>query len=184
VALASAPFLDSAMPGAGRYPLLALDGAEPPLPTLPPGAPPGRPGTVRSVEVDPGGDEYAATVSAVRPSALLVKTSYHPRWAAEVDGRPVPVVPVAPGLLAVPVPAGVHQVTVHFAGFPVGWRLALVAVGIAALVGLALVDAGRLRVPSVARGLAGRVIGPRGVVLRPVADEPTPEPVTESGRAG
>ena len=132
VALVSAPFLNSAMPLDGRFPVLALDGAAAAPPTLRPRAVPGRPGPVVGV-VDDLGDSYAATTCS-RDAALLVKTSYHPRWVAEVDGRPAPVVAVAPGSDGGRGPGRPPRVTVRFAGFPLGWRLALLAVGVAGLI--------------------------------------------------
>ncbi len=140
VAVVSAAFFNSTMPLEQRYPLLSLDGADAGAGTLLPGSVDGPPGEVASVEVDDGGNEYTATVSAERLGALLVKTSFHPRWSAAVDGEPVEPVAVAPGLLAVEVPAGRHEVTVRFAGFPLGLRLGLVAVGMAAIAGLVVVD--------------------------------------------
>ncbi len=118
-----------------------------------------------------------------------MKVSYHPRWVAEVDGRPATTVPVAPGLLAVEVPAGDHRVTVRFAGFPLGWRLALVAAGAAGLVALWLADTGRLRgrlrvrlrwpsrwpSPWASRPDEAGAHGRRGV-LTPVGDPPAGEP--------
>jgi hypothetical protein len=147
VGTVSGPFLASSMPLDGRYPVLALDGAAAPSPTLPAGAtveaegagaePAGR---VDSLTADPGGGAYSASVDAARDAALLVKVSYHPRWSAEVDGRPADTLSVAPGLLAVAVPAGVHRVDVRYAGFPVAWRLLLAAAGIAGLAALWWVD--------------------------------------------
>jgi hypothetical protein len=178
VALASTSFFNSSMPSDGRYPLLALDGTSPGTPTL--AAPvAGRPGTVVSSSAGADGTAYSATVSASRPSALLVKTSYHPRWAATVDGRSAPVVPVAPGLLAVPVPAGTHRVSVHYAGFPVPARLALVLLGALGLGVLWLHDVGRLRLAMLR--LPRR---PRRPVLTPVGDPPPPAPSVEAGAAG
>jgi hypothetical protein len=139
VATVSSEFFTSSMPHDGRYPVLALGGAAPVDPTLAPGAS-GRAGAVRSVRVDPGGGSYRATVAARRPAALLVKVSYHPRWSARVDGEPAAVFPVAPGLLAVAVPAGRHTVVVRYAGVPVALRLGLLAAGAAGLVALAMVD--------------------------------------------
>ena len=135
------PFLASTMPLDARYPLLALDGADPPAPTLPPGTPAGSsPGAVVSAEVQADGNRYVATVDAERDAAVLVKTAYHPRWEVEVDGRPADAVLVAPGLLAVEVPAGRHQVEASFAGFPRLPRVGLVLLGVAALAGLAVSD--------------------------------------------
>ena len=158
------------MPLEGRFPVLALDGAAADPPTLAPGAVDGPAGTVSSVVVDDLGDSYAATVTASRNAALLVKASYHPRWVAEVDGRSAPVVAVAPGLMAVEVPAGRHDVTVRFAGFPLVWRVALLAAGAAGIAGLWLVDRGRLRLPSIGR--VGRPGGDGPVVLVAVDDPP------------
>jgi hypothetical protein len=143
VGTASAAFFASSLPLDGRYPVLALDGADPAQPTLPAGAvPPGLDavGTVDAVSVDPGGGAYSASVAATRDAALLVKVSYHPRWTAEVDGERADTLAVAPGLLAVDVPAGTHRVDVRYAGFPVAWRLLLAAAAVAGLLALWWVD--------------------------------------------
>lgn len=104
------------------------------------GIPGSRPNFVTGTTVDGDGNQYTATVEARRHAAMLVKTSYHPRWQAEADGEPAPTTAVAPGLLAVEVPPGRHDVTVRYAGFPAAQRLLLVLAGAGALVALVRSD--------------------------------------------
>jgi hypothetical protein len=137
---ALAPFLRSALPLEGRYPVLALDGDQPARPTLTVGTPASPAGQVAVAHADDDGNRYAATVDADRAAAVLVKTAYHPRWQARVDGEPAETVMVAPGLLAVEVPAGRHTVDAHFAGFPALWRSLLIVLGVAALAELVALD--------------------------------------------
>lgn len=136
----SASFMGSTQPLSGSYPLLALDGARLPAATQSPGASGSLPNLVSDVTVDEDGNRYAAMVEAPRRAAVLVKTTYHPRWRAEVDGRAAATMVVAPGLLAAEVPAGRHEVAVRYTGVPGFQRALLVALGVAALVTLARID--------------------------------------------
>jgi hypothetical protein len=105
-------FLRSDAAGRGEYPLLTIDGVQRGTPTLPATAPaPTTPaGSVQFV-YGPGGDSVVGgTVTANRPAAVVLKMSTHGRWHATVDGAPAPVVVVAPGFMAVDVPAGSHRV--------------------------------------------------------------------------
>ena len=56
----------------------------------------------------------AATVVAERSAAVLVPVSFHGRWRATVDGLDVEPVAVAPGLVAVPIAPGRHDVVVRY----------------------------------------------------------------------
>jgi hypothetical protein len=137
VAAASLEFLRTDLGLDGRYPLLAFDEDEAGTPTVAPGhGVVGPAGRVVSTTADPGGADYATTVVAERPAIVVIKTSANPRWRAQVDGKPTPTDVVAPGLVAVRVPPGQHEVDVHFVGFPRLTRLALTVLGLAALAGL------------------------------------------------
>ena len=59
-------------------------------------------------------DRWSAEVITVRPAAVVLRSNYHPRLTATVNGRPSPVFPVAPSYAAVAVPAGAHQVTFRY----------------------------------------------------------------------
>ena len=50
-------------------------------------------------------------VSLSRPANVVLSASYDPGWTATVDGHPVATQMLAPALVSVPVPAGVHEVS-------------------------------------------------------------------------
>lgn len=138
-------FLTSQMPLDGIYPFLALAGEATPRPT------PGRgtqldgpPGTLAYTHADANGARYRTAADLRRPAVLVAKTSAHPRWSAEIDGQSVPTQAVAPGLLAVQLPPGRHQVELVHRGFPITVRLALVGAGLAGVAGAAILDRRRL----------------------------------------
>jgi hypothetical protein len=60
------------------------------------------------------GGNVAFTVSAKRPSVVVVSQSWYPGWHATVDGRPVPVTQADVALTGLPVPAGRSRVTLTF----------------------------------------------------------------------
>jgi Bacterial membrane protein YfhO len=72
--------------------------------------------------------EASATAELDQPGAVLFKTTYHPGWGATVDGAPVRTMALTPGLIGVPVPAGVH--TLHMAYRPGWWKTTLLCVGV------------------------------------------------------
>jgi uncharacterized membrane protein YfhO len=91
--------------------------------------------------------EATGTFSLSRPANVMLSASFDPGWQATVDGRPVATEMLAPALVSVPVPAGVHTVTFVYRGFQ--WYLELI---ILSLGGIALVwwigqRARRARVP-------------------------------------
>ena len=125
----------------GKYPLLALDGRPGGSPSLPAGQTASGPaGLVQSLSLDLGNGRLETSVVAARPAAVLVKLSYHGRWRATVDGAPVTPQLVAPGLLAVPVPQGQHDVRVWYGPVSGGTYAGLFGLGLLALVGLAWLD--------------------------------------------
>jgi hypothetical protein len=145
------PFLGSTMPIEGRYPLLDLDGRGPPAPTRVPGsagAAPTAPGRVEvTYELSRSGI-VGGRVILQRPAAVVLKMSYHPRWRATIDGAEVDTFVVAPGYLAVAVPAGTHAVELTYRAISgretaAWWGLAVVA--LAALAVCDLVSRRRAR---------------------------------------
>ena len=61
--------------------------------------------------------EVAATISMRRPGVVVLSTSFDPGWTATVDGRARATQMVAPALVAIAVPAGVHAITFRYRGF-------------------------------------------------------------------
>ncbi|MEI6709886.1 MAG: YfhO family protein [Actinomycetota bacterium] len=59
----------------------------------------------------------SAVVDLLQPSTIVLSTSYDPGWVVTVDGNPAPTQVVAPALVAVTVPAGVHSVNFTYRGF-------------------------------------------------------------------
>jgi hypothetical protein len=63
----------------------------------------------------PGDDpDIVAAVRADQPTTFVLRESWHPRWHAFVDGRPIPVRRVTPDFVAVDIPVGEHAVTFRF----------------------------------------------------------------------
>ncbi|HST66863.1 MAG TPA: YfhO family protein, partial [Mycobacteriales bacterium] len=79
----------------------------------------GRPGSV-DVLAD-GTDGSTTRVTAAGAGYLVVGDADQAYWTATVDGRAVPLVPADHALVAVPVPAGTHTVTLAYR--PPGQRL-------------------------------------------------------------
>jgi uncharacterized membrane protein YfhO len=79
-------------------------------------AAPGASGESAKVRVTAGdGDTIAATVDAAGAGYLVVADSLQqPGWSATVDGKPVTLLPADHAMVAVPVPAGTHQVRLDY----------------------------------------------------------------------
>ncbi len=60
--------------------------------------------------------ESSATVRMRRPGVAVLSASYDPGWTATVKSRQRPIRMVAPGLVAVDVPAGTDHVVFRFHG--------------------------------------------------------------------
>ena len=120
-----------------RHPLVNFDGKKAPAPSLSSAAPyTGPPGSVSYTNVSLDDGRFTAQVSASRPAWVMLKESYHPRWGATIDGKPVKVAMLAPSFVGVPVPAGSHLVVFRY--HPVSYYPALFAVGLLALIGLTI----------------------------------------------
>ncbi|MBO0868390.1 MAG: YfhO family protein, partial [Micromonosporaceae bacterium] len=73
----------------------------------------GRPASVQTT--DDGTDRISTTVDAQGSGYLVVADADQVGWAATVDGRGTSLVHADQGVVAVPVPAGRHTVTLHYA---------------------------------------------------------------------
>ena len=62
----------------------------------------------------PSSDRIDVTLVASRPSYLRLLETWDPGWRATLDGRPVELIPAYDVFMAVPIPAGVHEVRLVF----------------------------------------------------------------------
>ncbi len=117
--LSVADWLRSEEVGLGLHPGIAFEGHPAPEPTL--GAderPEDPPGVVVEQEVDLRDGTARATVVADRPSMVMLKTSFDPRWQVTVDGETAEPEMIAPSFVGASVPAGEHTVTFTYEPFP------------------------------------------------------------------
>jgi uncharacterized membrane protein YfhO len=91
---------------------------------------------VTEQQADLANGRASATIVAHEPGVAVLSASYDPGWTATIDGRPATTVMVAPALVAIRVPSGVHHVAFHYSGFPYYPQLFLLAG--ATLLGLAI----------------------------------------------
>ena len=118
------------------YPSVAFNGA-PAAPATSSGAIPATPpGAVITQANDGVNGSYTATVRADRPSAVVLKESFDPRWSVTVDGVKAKPVMLAPSFVGVEVPAGTHTIAFQYKSYP--HYPVLVTIGVATLIGLAL----------------------------------------------
>jgi hypothetical protein len=134
-------------------PRLAPDAQLPPPPMFP------RAGLVLNEERK---DEvYRAQVQAERPAFALFKMTWHPKWQALVDGRPVKTAMLSPGFVGVPVAAGLHRIELRYQPGP--WRVML---GIAGFLAALLLAAGE------GRGHLDRIQAAVAGAVRRIVHEP------------
>jgi hypothetical protein len=120
-----------------RHPLVNFDGKGAPTPSVSAVDPyTGPPGSVSYTNVSLDDGRFTAQVSASRPAWVMLKASYHPRWGATIDGKPVKVSMLAPSFVGVPVSAGSHLVVFKY--HPVSYYPALFAFGLLVLIGLTI----------------------------------------------
>ncbi len=103
----------------------------------------GAAGTVRTVHDGP--DALQVRVQAKGAGYLVVADGLQTGWRATVDGRAVPLLDADHALVAVPVPAGVHEVRLRYT--PKGLRPGFVLTGLGLLALLGLGITGRRRAP-------------------------------------
>jgi hypothetical protein len=131
----------------------------------------GKPATVRVGE--DGTDTIRTTVDAQGAGYLVVADADQVGWVASVDGRPATLVPADQGVVAVPVGAGTHEVTLSYVA-PYGragsWISALTLLVLLAVAGADrwLGSAGRrtsqqLRTSRGDQDQPGKPAGPAGI---------------------
>ena len=113
------------------FSLLSLDGRRTAPPSLLFGTPSGKPGVVTSEKVANDAGVFQGSVELVRPAVVVLKSAFHPRMIATVDGVRVRTQFVAPGFAGVAVPAGSHQVVFsynRYGGYPLWFAVFIVAI--------------------------------------------------------
>jgi hypothetical protein len=131
-------YLRSAWPGEGRYLTVSYAGGRAAPPTLDPAARPAAPpGAVVAERAGLPDGMVRATVRLRRRAVVVLSASFDPGWSVTVDGRPAAAEMVAPALVGVTVPPGVHHLVYRYTGF--GGYPELLALAVAALTIVAVV---------------------------------------------
>lgn len=107
---------------------IGYGGASPAVPLLDHDEPitlPAELGKVLEQVVDLADGRVAATVEIRGESLLVLAATFDPGWSAEIDGAPAEVQMVSPGMVAVALTEGRHDVRFTWRGFPYYGLLAL-----------------------------------------------------------
>lgn len=129
--------LTSGLPGDGMLPTIAFGGRPAAPPTLGRDRLPAKPAGSVIREFDgPVDGVFAGRVKANRPSVVLLKASFDPRWVAAVDGERTQTQMIAPGLVGVVVGPGRHDVLFSYLPYP--WYASLLLLSAFSLVALAV----------------------------------------------
>lgn len=148
-----------------QFPTVAYGGRAAAVPTLAPGASvQGPAGTVAVESSSPNDGVFRADVVATRLAAVLLKSTYDPRWKVTLDGVEVQPEMVAPGLVAATVTPGRHSIEfryVPYSGYPLLFGLGLVTL-VGLLFGRRFLELAPLRLligsVSIRRALPGSMI--------------------------
>ena len=81
---------------------------------------------------------YRADLEIARPSFALFKMTWHPNWAAYVDGKAAATAMLSPGFIGVPMTAGRHELLLRYE--PGMWKLWMALGGLLAATGLAFAE--------------------------------------------
>ena len=131
------PFLHSGAFEQGELATVAYNGGTAAAPTLPIAATHDAPaGTSTDVLVQAQDGYFAATVTATRTAAVVLKVTYDPLWHVTVDGRASTPYMVVPGFVAVTVGPGQHSVIFEYV--PYSHYGALLGIGALTLLVLGL----------------------------------------------
>ena len=109
--------------------------------------PSGVPGTATLLGERPG--RLHVRVECPTRQLLVVSESYHPGWRAEVDGRPLTVLPANGDFLGCVVPPGAHEVVLEFRARSLSVGLIVSCLGLAMVA--AIVAGHRLKAASASR---------------------------------
>ena len=152
-------WLRSADVAEGRFPAVAFEGHEVAPSTLGEGSP----GRVLLETTDLRDGRASVNVVLKRTAAVILKTSFDPRWQVTIDGRTAEPRMLAPSYVGVIVPAGTHVVAFVYEPFPRYDVMLLVGAATIAALGYAprMLRRRRKTVGAGAEGLEG--------------SEPTPE---------
>jgi uncharacterized membrane protein YfhO len=80
---------------------------------------------------------FSGDVTVERPSVVMLKATYDPRWKVTVDGKPAHTQMLAPSFIGVSVSPGAHHIEFKYVPYPYYWLL--LTIGGLTLLGLALV---------------------------------------------
>jgi hypothetical protein len=134
----TASFLTSPLLAQGLIPLIAFDGASAATPTDPTyAALPGSAGQVTVQFALPDDGVFGGQVIVNRPSVVMLKATYDPRWHVTVDGKPAKTQMLAPSFVGVAVGPGTHRIEFDYVPYPYYWLL--LTIGVVTLLALALV---------------------------------------------
>jgi hypothetical protein len=103
------------------------------------------------------GDTASAAVSVDSPAVVVLKSTWHPRWHARVDGEAVDVLMVSPGFVAVEIPAGRHRIDLDYRTQP--WRTPLALVGWLVIAIAAMLEWRKVILPATVAKLERRIAG-------------------------
>jgi hypothetical protein len=70
--------------------------------------------------------------TATTPTTFAIRESWHPRWHATLDGKPVAIRRITPDYMAIDVPPGRHELALHFERATWAWLLWLLWPAVAA----------------------------------------------------
>lgn len=161
-----------ALKTAAPYPTVAFAGAPADDPTVVGSPPAGPAGSVIGEFSTPTDGVFTANILANRTAAVILKTSYDPRWSVTVDGVQSTPSMVAPAYLEKTVGPGYHHVEFRYQQYPYYPLLFIIgAVALAALVYMSRV----LPDPAVVIQLVGgwmRLLQPMGLNARTSGDVP------------
>jgi hypothetical protein len=96
-------------------------------PAMPP-APVRRESAGRIAAEHQNGETYSASVEVNRPSFVLFKMTWHPKWSAYVNGRRVATAMISPGFTGVPVAVGQQALVMRYE--PGKWKLWMAIAGL------------------------------------------------------
>ncbi|MDQ1481226.1 MAG: hypothetical protein QOI44_2087 [Actinomycetota bacterium] len=138
IGLRTAPFLGSSLPAQGIIPGINFAGGSAAAPTDPGSTPFATPPGRVTTQLDrPDDGVFSGDVTVERPSVVMLKATYDPRWKVTVDGKPAHTQMLAPSFIGVSVSPGAHHIEFKYVPYPYYWLL--LTIGGLTLLGLALV---------------------------------------------